>query len=170
MTEPQAPDYWSSLLIQIRETRNWSQLQLSKELGVSRDTVSRWELEHKYPSLDNQMRIGELANALNVASVFGISQVVEASPFPMILTDQNDFILSASKISGFQSGKTVIEQTPKEEQENYKGFSEMVAQTGFWDKAGNIFEYKFDVNGEQKKAIIQSVGSRGHIFALVQKL
>ena len=170
MAEPNAPDYWSSLLLQIRETKNWTQAQLADELGISRDTVSRWEQESKYPSSENQAKIGELASSLNVASVYGISQVVDISPFPMILTDQNDFVLAASKSSGFEVGKTVVDQTPKEEKENYHKFSELVSESGFWLKAGNSFEYEFVVHRQKRKAIIQSVGSRWHIFALVQKL
>jgi len=170
MTDAKAPDYWSALLVQMRQTKDWSQTQLAEELGVSRDTVLRWEKELKYPSLDNQIRIGELAAALNVASVYGVVQVVNISPFPMILTDKNGMVLAASKTSGFVSGKTVTDQTPEDERENYLNFSKMVASTGFWDRSGNTLEYVFEIDSQQKKAVIQSVGSRGHIFALVQKL
>jgi transcriptional regulator with XRE-family HTH domain len=170
MTEPNPPDYWSSLLAHIREAKKWSQAQLAEELGVGRETISRWELELKYPSLENQRRIGELAASLNIASVYGVAEVVKNSPFPMILTDRNDYVIAASKVSGFEAGKTVVEQTPIEEQENYKKFSKMVANTNFWDKAENTFEYEFQIGSQTRKAIIQSVGSRGHIFALVQKL
>ena len=170
MAELKAPDYWSKLLIAIRENKNWSQAQLAEQLKVSRETISRWEQESKYPSLEKQNLIGEVASSLNVASVYGIVEVVNISPFPMILTDKHNMILAASKISGFVSGKTVVEKTPEDEQENYLKFSEMVATTGFWEKSGNTFEYEFEIDGQQRKAVIQSVGSRGHIFALVQKL
>ena len=170
MIEKKASDYWAYLLIQIREAKGWTQTDLSKEIGVSRDTISRWEQESKYPSLDNQKLIGELASSLNVASVYGIIEVVNISPFPMILTDINDYVLAASKVSGFEAGKTVFEQTPIEEQDNYRKFSKLVADTKFWEKSGNTFEYEFKIGPETRKAVIQSVGSRGHIFALVQKL
>lgn len=170
MQENKASDYWASLLIQIRSHKDWNQTQLAHEIGVSKDTVSRWENELKYPSIENQKKIGELANSLNVASVFGISQVVETSPFPMILTDRNDYVIAASMCSGFVAGQTVIEQTPEDERENYAQFSKIVANSGFWDKSGNAFEYEFQIENETRKAVIQSVGSRGHIFALVQKL
>ena len=170
MVDIKAPDYWSSLLIQIRNLKGWSQVELAKELAVTRETISRWEQEAKYPSVEIQIKIGEIASSLNVASVFGIGQVVEISPFPMILTDSNDFVIAASKTSGFEKGKTVSEQTPIDERENYKSFSKMVSDTGFWEKSGNTFEYEFKIKNETRKAVIQSVGSRGHIFALVQKL
>jgi hypothetical protein len=136
----------------------------------SRETIIRWELETKYPSLENQKRIGELASSLNVASVYGIVEVVNISPFPMILTDRNDYVLAASKVSGFEAGKTVTEQTPTEEQDNYRNFSKLVADTKFWEKSGNTFEYEFAIGSQIRRAVVQSVGSRGHIFALVQKL
>jgi transcriptional regulator with XRE-family HTH domain len=169
MSEHQAPDYWSSLLKQIREVKNWTQSQLADELGVSRETVSRWEQERKYPSLENQICIGQLATSLNFMSIYGIAAVVTNSPFPMILTDRNDMVLAASKCSGFVAGMTVIEQTPEEERENYIQFSNMVWEAGFWDKADNLLEYDFEIDGQQRKAVIHSVGSRGHIFAVVQK-
>lgn len=170
MAELKAHDYWSTLLIHIREAKGWSQLRLAEALGVRRETVTRWEMESKYPSLEKQAEIGKLAASLNIASVYGITQVVDISPFPMILTDRNDFVLAASKSSGFQSGITVIEQTPENERENYKQFSINVENTGFWEEVGNTFEYAFEIEGEQRRAVIQSVGSRGHIFALVQKV
>ena len=170
MAEPRASDYWANLLVQIRETNGWNQEQLAKELGVSRETISRWEKEQKFPSELNRAAIGKLASKANVESVFGIMQLVEVSPSSMLLTDADDFVLAASKSSGFVSGKTVIEQTPPEEQDNYRGFFEMVKQTGFWEKAGNSFEYEFQIGNEKRRAVIQSVGSRGYIFAVAQKL
>lgn len=170
MSEHKASDYWAALLVQIREAYGWSQEQLANELGVSRETISRWEKEQKYPSELNRTEIGKLASRANLETVFGIIQVVEVSPFPMILTDADDFVLAASKTSGFVSGRTVVEQTPADEQDTYIKFSEMVKQSGFWQKAGNCFEYEFEVDGIKRKAVVQSVGSRGHIFALVQKL
>jgi len=170
MTEPKTPEYWSSVLIEIRKTKSWNQTELAKALGVSRETVSRWELGLKYPTLENQIRIGELASSLNVASVFGITQIVNISPFPMILTDRDGFVLAASKSSGFTAGRTVIDQTPPEERESFKNFSERVSSTGIWEKSGNSVEYAVEIGDERRKAVIQSVGSRGHIFALVQKL
>jgi len=169
MTELKAPDYWSSLLLQIRAAKNWSQNELAEAIGVSRYTIIRWEQESKYPSPENQIIIGELASKLHVDSLFGIFQVVENSPFPMILTDRNDVILASSKSSGFKSGQTVIDQTPLDEQENYRQFSQMVADTRFWERSGNTLDYEFEIDGQQRRAVIQSVGSRGHIFALVQK-
>jgi len=170
MDDIKAPDYWSSILIQIRNLKCWTQAELADVLSVTRETISRWEQESKYPSTEMQEKIGELASTLNVASVFGIGQVVEISPFPMILTDSNDLVIAASKSSGFKKGKTVLEQTPSEERNNYQSFSKMVSDTGFWEKSGNTFEYEFKIGNETRKAVIQSVGSRGHIFALVQKL
>jgi transcriptional regulator with XRE-family HTH domain len=169
MTELKAPDYWSSLLLQIRTVKNWSQNELAEAIGVSRHTIIRWEQESKYPSPENQRVIGELASGLYVDSLFGIFQVVENSPFPMILTDRNDVVLASSKSSGFKSGQTVIEQTPLDEQENYRQFIKMVADTGFWGRSSNTLEYEFETDGRQRRAVVQSVGSRGHIFALVQK-
>ena len=170
MSDKITTDYWSALLINIRREKNWSQADLARELDVSRETVARWETEARYPSIDKQKLIGEIATTLNVASVYGVVEVVNASPFSMLLTDSNDYVVAASKISGFDCGRTVAEQTPVDEQANYAAFSQMVTATGFWLKAGNCFEYDFQIGSEKRRAIIHSIGSRGHIFALVQKL
>jgi DNA-binding XRE family transcriptional regulator len=113
MTTSKELSYWASLLQQIRETNRWTQAQLAAEIGVNRFTVMRWENETKHPSLVSQQLISELANRFNIESVYGLSNVIALSPFPMILTNRKDFVISASKISGFLSGKTVLEQTPK---------------------------------------------------------
>jgi len=170
MESHKAVDYWSSLLLQIRKKNNWNQSHLADQLGVSRETVSRWESGSKYPSIEQQSKIGTMAESLNIASVYGIARVVFMSPFPMILTDKDDVVIAASQTSGFQTGMTVLEQTPRDEHKNYLDFSKTVKDTGFWDKADNVFEYEFIIATQKRKAIIQSVGSRGHIFALVQKL
>ena len=170
MSDKITTDYWSALLISIRKEKNWSQADLAGELDVSRETVARWEAEARYPSIDKQKMIGEIATNLNVASVYGVVEVVNASPFSMILTDSNDYVVAASGVSGFMCGRTVVEQTPLEEQDNYIEFSRKIRNTGFWRKAGNCFEYDFYIGSEKRMAIIHSIGSRGHIFALVQKL
>ena len=170
MSEIKPPSYWALLLAQLRKHKNWTQADLANHIGVSRETVSRWEAEATYPSIKQQKKIGLLAEELNVASVYGIVKVVDHSPFPMILTDINDYVLAASAISGFTVGETVFEQTPEDERQNYLMFSKRVADTGFWDKEDNILEYEFVIGNEKRKAVVQSVGSRGHIFALVQKL
>lgn len=164
------PDYWANLLLQIRAASGWTQDDLARECGVSRATINRWETQAKYPSVENQRKIGELANQMNIASVYGVVQVVNRSPFPMILTDANDYVLAASQSSGFRVGELVLDQTPSDEQENYRKFSKVVADTGFWEKADNYLEYEFEIGGQTRKAIVHSVGSRGHIFALVQKI
>jgi transcriptional regulator with XRE-family HTH domain len=168
--EPAPPAYWANLLLQIRSASGWTQEDVAREFGVSRATINRWEMQTKYPSIENQRRIGELATEKNIASVQGIVHVVNKSPFPMILTDINDYVLAASKSSGFRVGELVIDQTPADERDHYKAFSKMVADTGFWKKANNYLEYEFNVGGETRRAILHSVGSRGHVFALVQKL
>lgn len=170
MSEMKAPSYWSLLLAQLRKNKGWSQADLANHIGVSRETVSRWEAEATYPSIKQQKKIGLLAEDLNIASVYGIIEVVNHSPYPMILTDINDYVLAASVCSGFDVGSTVVEQTPEDERENYLMFSKQVAGTGFWEKEDNILEYEFVDGDEKRRAVVQSVGSRGHIFALVQRL
>lgn len=170
MPDPKTSTYWSSIIIQLRNDKGWSQSDLAKEIEVSRETVSRWESASAYPSIKQQKKISFLAEEENIASLYGILSVVNISPFPMILTDKHDLVLVASKSSGFEVGKTVIEQTPEDEKDNYRAFSKMVSDTGFWSKTDNTFEYEFEIDGLKRKAVIQSVGSRGHIFALIQKL
>lgn len=170
MSKTNAPNYWSLLLAQLRKDKNWSQADLANHLGVSRETVSRWESESTYPSIKQQKKIGLLAEESNIASVYGIAKVVNHSPYPMILTDINDYVLAASASSGFDVGNTVVEQTAEGERANYLLFSKQVADTGFWEKEDNILEYEFIDGEEKRRAVVQSVGSRGHIFALVQRL
>lgn len=170
MPEINASNYWSLLLVQLRKNKKWSQADLANKIGVSRESVSRWESGSTYPSIKQQKKIGMIADDLNIASVYGIVRVVNHSPYPMILTDINDYVLAASASSGFDVGVTVFEQTPEDERGNYLDFTKQVAETGFWEKEDNILEYEFVVGGEKRRAVVQSVGSRGHIFALVQRL
>lgn len=46
----------------IRESRNWSQAQLGKRLGVNRQAVSNWEVGRRHPSITALARLVQLAH------------------------------------------------------------------------------------------------------------
>jgi transcriptional regulator with XRE-family HTH domain len=169
MADQNSASYWASLIAQIRAGKNWSQAQFADEIGSNRETVSRWEHGGRIPEPRSRAKIEALAQKLNPASLNGWVTAIAASPFPIILTDRNSYILAASESSGFDAGKNVIEQTPVEERENYKKFSDAVISSGFWDEPGRRFNYEFNTGGQTHAAVVISIGVSGRIYALVQK-
>lgn len=47
---------------QLRTAAGWSQVELSKRLGVTKQTVSNWENENIQPSIEMLVRIAKLFN------------------------------------------------------------------------------------------------------------
>lgn len=45
-----------------REKRNWTQSDLADKLNVSRQSVSKWELESAYPDIERLIQISDLFN------------------------------------------------------------------------------------------------------------
>lgn len=52
--------YFHELLIRLRKQRGLSQEQLGAEIGVTRQTVSRWELGETTPEMDKLIRLSDL--------------------------------------------------------------------------------------------------------------
>jgi hypothetical protein len=70
---------------------------------------------------------------------------------------------------GRKSGFKVLEQTPDEEREHFRAFSDSIDASGFWEQDGVRFDYEFRQGGETRRAIAQSIGIRGNVFAVVQR-
>lgn len=47
---------------QLRTAAGWSQVELSKRLGVTKQTVSNWENENIQPSIEMLVRLAKLFN------------------------------------------------------------------------------------------------------------
>ncbi len=48
-----------SKIIELRKAKNWSQSDLSKEVGVSREIIGRYERDEVSPSLDTAKKIAD---------------------------------------------------------------------------------------------------------------
>jgi transcriptional regulator with XRE-family HTH domain len=162
--------YWSSLIVQLRKALNLNQEAFATKLETTQATVSRWENGEALPSLHNQQLIEELAGAANLASISGLKGIVDASPFPMILTDKVSNVLAASRCSGFKTGLTVAEQTPLDERANFERFVAAVNGSGFWEDGGRRFDYEFKIGNDRRRAVVQSIMIRGIVYAVVQRL
>ncbi len=163
-------EYWSSLIVQVRNSLGLNQEAFANKLQTTQATVSRWESGEAVPSPHNQKLIEELAGLANFASINGLVKIVNASPFPMLLTDRASNVIAASQSSGFKVGLSVVEQTPQDERGNFEKFAEAVAASGFWNGDGNRFDYEFEIGGERRRAVVQSIMIRGHVYAVVQRL
>ena len=161
--------YWSALIAQVRTALNWSQAQFALELESDQATVSRWEQGLVQPSYRKQRQIEMLAERINLPSLLGIADLVNSSPFSMILTDRQHKVLAASRTSGFAVGLGVAEQTPVQEQAHFHRFADSVTKSGFWDLPGGRFDYSFQMDDVAYKAVVTSVAVRGVVYAVVQQ-
>ena len=162
-------NYWAALIAQIRTTLNLSQAQLALELESDQATVSRWEQGTVLPSYKKQRQIEAIAERINLSSLQGIADVVNSSPFSMLLTDRQHTVLAASPSSGFSIGLGVVEQTPQQEQQHFLSFADSVAKSGFWSQSGRRFDYAFQAGDATYRAVVTSVLVRGTVYAVVQQ-
>ena len=171
MTEPPASGYWPRLISAIRAAKGWKQSQLAEELDSNQETVSRWERGQVMPSKAKQRQIELLAEGANLSSLGGISHIVRFSPFPMLLCDGSDMIIAASPSSGFQEGRTALEQTPAFQHAYYEEFSRQLRVSGFWDDSGHSRDYYFSSpeHGEFR-AVLVTIRVHGSIYCVVQAI
>lgn len=47
-------------ILQQRTTRNWSQVDLAKRLGVAKQTISNWENDNIQPSIEMLVRLSRI--------------------------------------------------------------------------------------------------------------
>jgi hypothetical protein len=120
----------------------------------------RPEMRKKLEILSAEMKLNNLG---------GIADFVRNSPYQIIITDQNTWIVAASKSSGFQEGMRVIDQVPESEKSNFIAFTKFYEKGGFWMTAGTVKEYVFKVGAYESRAIVTSVLIDGSMFALVQR-
>lgn len=162
--------YWPALISHIRSTRNMSQEDFAEAVFSNQATVSRWEKGQVVPSFDKQKKIEKLAENAGLSTLAGVAVVVRASPFAMLLVDMDGLIMAASQTSGFQEGLSVEDQISSIEINNYTHFREELDRSEFWKEGGKQFVYEFREQSTWSSSIVVSVGIRGQVFAVVQKI
>ncbi len=170
MSKEPLKHYWPSLIGQVRSILQLNQHAFAEKLGTTQASVSRWEKGERIPLPEFQGKIERMAQETRVESINGLLKIVEASPFPIIITDEFANVLAASSSSGFRSGLAVFDQTPEDEQENFKKFSEALRMSGFWKEDGIRYDYQFLTGAYLRRAVVQSIMVRGIVYAVVQRL
>jgi hypothetical protein len=115
-------NYWSRLVIEIQAITGQTDADLADELGVSEDDVVEWTDQNITPSTVDQEVLEAIAARVGLSCLSGICTVVRESPFPMLLVDRSDLVITASESSGFVSGLTCEEQTPENQLKAYQAF------------------------------------------------
>jgi transcriptional regulator with XRE-family HTH domain len=162
-------DYWGMLIRSLRVSQQLSQLQLAEVLGVDQTTISRWERGLSKPQYNLRKALHGLARDAGLATLGDLTNIVNFSPFPMILVDRSKEVIAASVSSGFKPGLTVAEQTPPEEQIFLQDFIDQLEASGFWTGVCAKFDYAFSTETECRRAVVIPITIRGQVFALTQK-
>jgi transcriptional regulator with XRE-family HTH domain len=164
--------YWPALISQIRNTMNMSQEAFAEAVFSNQATVSRWEKGLVVPTYEKQARIEKLASETNVVSLGGIVEVIRDSPHRMLLIDQNNFIIAASKSSEWEDNKTIAEQlTSSLAHKEYERILKTINKNTFWkSKGGEKLESSFRDDTRVWKSVITSIAIRGVVYAVVQQV
>ncbi len=170
MSKEPLKHYWPSLIGQVRSILQLNQRAFAQKLGTTQASVSRWEKGERIPLLEYQGKIERMAQEMRVESINGLLKIIDASPFPMIITDEFSNVLAASESSGFRAGLAILEQTPEEERENFIEFSDVLIASGFWKGDGLRYDYQFVSGPFLRRAVVQSIMVRGIVYAVVQRL
>lgn len=162
--------YWPALISHIRSTKNMSQEDFAEAVFSNQATVSRWEKGQVVPSFDKQKKIEELAEGAGLSTLAGVAVVVRSSPFAMLLVDKDGLVMAASQTSGFQEALNVKDQISTRETSNYTHFRYELDRVEFWKEGGRQLIYEFNDQSTWSSSIVVSVGIRGSVFAVVQKI
>ena len=85
---------FSKRLVALRDSKKYSQVELSRIISVSRQTIVRWEANDTYPDVVLLMK---LASALNTSVAYLMGETDDPSPIPTFVRE-----------------KTVLDTTKKE--------------------------------------------------------
>lgn len=162
--------YWPALISHIRSAKKMSQEDFAEAVFSNQTTVSRWEKGQVVPSFDKQKKIEKLAESAGLSTLAGIAVVVRSSPFAILLVDKDGLIIAASQSSGFQEGLNVRDQISADEVRNYTHFRGELDRVEFWEEGGKHLIYEFSDQSTWASSIVVSVGIRGSVFAVVQKI
>ena len=110
-----------------------SQNPFSERLDVDQATVSRWERGFTEPQYEMRKILHEMAGDAGLATLGDLTNIVNFSPFPMILVDRCQEVYAASMSSGFKTNQSVTDQTPLEEQAFLQNFIGQLEAAGFWE-------------------------------------
>lgn len=111
----------------------------------------------------------EMASHAGLATLEDLTNIVNFSPFPMILVDRWQKVYAASMSSGIKTNQPITNQTPPEEQAFLQNFAEQLESAGFWEGGCRKFDYAFHADAETRLAVVISITIHGDIYALVQK-
>lgn len=168
MRKSQAP-YWGEFIAQLRQTKCLTQGQLANLLDTDQATISRWECGISEPRIAIRQKLESLAKDTHGVTLAEAINLVRSSPFPMLLVSQTHVILAASASSGFQEGKTNLEQTPEAERACLQAYQAELEQSGFWQMQAPRLDYAYNNSEESRKAVVTSISIAGETYALVQK-
>lgn len=113
---------WPSSILQIRRKFNWNQPHLAEAIRANEATASRWENGETVPTKPMQSFPEDKAVELEISSLRESKEIIEASLFPMIITDSSSNLSAASVSSGFKSNISASEQTPEDKKTHFKIF------------------------------------------------
>ena len=74
-----------NLILKYRKQKNLSQEELAKEIGVTRQTISKWELNETSPDLKQAVKLAEIFD-IDFNKI--INQIKEKEPQKVILKDR----------------------------------------------------------------------------------
>lgn len=70
-------DKFGEIINSKRTTKGWTQEQLAEELFVTRQTVSRWERGHSYPTIDTLVKLSQILDFSLDYALLGDEEMVD---------------------------------------------------------------------------------------------
>ena len=96
-------------LSRLRKENNYTQEQLADVLGVSRQSISKWESDITYPETDKLIRISDLFHcSLDYLLKDTMDEDYKTQDYDTQKTSQNDFVLPIRKISFEKKSNKIV--------------------------------------------------------------
>lgn len=78
---------FSTRLVELRDSKKYSQVELSRIISVSRQTIVRWEASDTYPDV---ITLKKLAHALNTSVAYLMGETDDSSPIPTFISTSQE--------------------------------------------------------------------------------
>lgn len=127
-------------IMQLRKQKGWSQEELADKLGISRQSVSKWESGMSIPELDKILKLGEL---FEVSTDYLLKdELEEAEPTAVVSGDAFGEEAEPMRSISMKEAETYMELTEKVSRKIAFGVSLCILSPVCLIQLGGLSEYK----------------------------
>ena len=173
---------WAGMIKALRKRLNVSQDQLAAMLETNQCTISRWERGITSPNYRMRKLLAKLHQQAPVQLRHDLELVAKVaqelfncSQVPSLLLHRDGTVVAVSAGNRYRPGMKytpgikLLDQTLPQDLDGVHEFLRFLEQNDFWNTQNASFEYRHEVDGEQRCYAVTSMMIDSQVFCLLQK-